>query len=441
MKKSLIIFTSLIVMCLGLTGCGAKPETMVNNLDVKSGLTNYQINSTLKVGADTYNFTGEVVNGVSKFDVNKNGADLTNMYITANDFYFTNDYYDELLTVWGELEETDSEYILVKGTNDKINMSNIDFNIVKKYMDKAMKDVIVSYFTSNEDIVVIEDDVATINLVGENAQKFVSDIFTTLNGSVDAIYDEIIAGVPENMQNKYKSSREKNTKKLVDYFNDLSADLTLGEGANVVVKTKVADGVYQEVLSFVDATKNITVQTSMTQTGTTEIVVPEAYINITELKPLSQKEQAAQLESFFEKNYPKAAEMKKDLLALGYDEATYTTSLDGITLYTTRPSKSLNFNYGIVDEISIELMGEWLSEVSIVSCVSKEDYELYGQSVINNYIEEMQGLINADFLIEIGDGLGAYENIMEAWEFYATISEITIKDKGLVTIELTAKQH
>lgn len=441
MKKSLIIFTSLVVMCLGLTGCGAKPETMINNFEAKNNLVNYQINSTLKMGEDTYNFVGEVVNGVSKFDVNKNGADLTNMYITANDFYFGNDYYDELLSVWGELEETDSEYILVKGTNDKINMSNIDFNIVKKYMDKAIKDVVVSYFTANEKLIVVEDDVATINLTGEAAQKFVSDIMANLNGNVNTIYDEIIAGVPENMQNKYKSSREKNTKKLVEYFNSLASDLALGDNANVVLKNKLVDGVYQETLSFIDSTKNIVISTSMSQTGTAGIPIPENYVNITDLKPLSQKEQAAQLEVFFEKNYPKAAEMKKDLLTLGYDEATYTTSLDGITLYTTRPSKSLNFNYGIVDEISIELMGEWLSEISIVSCVSKEDYQLYGQAAINKYIEEMEGLINADFLIEIGDGLGSYENIVEAWEFYATISEITIKDKGLVTIELTAKQH
>ena len=200
MKKSLIIFTSLVVMCLGLTGCGAKPEIMINNFEAKNNLVNYQINSTLKMGEDTYNFVGEVVNGVSKFDVNKNGADLTNMYITANDFYFGNDYYDELLSVWGELEETDSEYILVKGTNDKINMSNIDFNIVKKYMDKAIKDVVVSYFTANEKLIVVEDDVATINLTGEAAQKFVSDIMANLNGNVNTIYDEIIAGVPENIQ-------------------------------------------------------------------------------------------------------------------------------------------------------------------------------------------------------------------------------------------------
>ena len=81
--------------------------------------------------------------------------------------------------------------------------------------------------------------------------------------------------------------------------------------------------------------------------------MPNKSVNITNLKPLTEDEQAAQLESFYEAKYPAASKMKKYLGTIGYSDIKYSTSLDGISLYGTRPSKSLDLDYSIVDEIDI----------------------------------------------------------------------------------------
>ena len=66
---------------------------------------------------------------------------------------------------------------------------------------------------------------------------------------------------------------------------------------------------------------------------------------------------------------------------------------------------------------------------------------MYGMEAIKIYVDEMQEIINDEFILDFEDVDGSYENITEKWEFYATIENVTIKDNGLVMVELIAKQH
>lgn len=443
MKKSITLIAMISVLCFCLTGCKSALPTLTENLDAKIATQNYNISGSLKVNDTNYTFSGAHVNNITDVAISKNDiTDYSQVIIDSNNIYVKNgNIVADLEAEFDELEETDVDYILISGGHEKINLGNLNFNVINKYLNIAMKNTLSTYVSQNEDLATIEKDVITVNLSGESASNFVINMVNLLKNNVDTIYDEIITSVSEEMQNKYKSSREKNTQKLNEFFLGLQEDLSIGEGAAITYQNKYVDGVYSELLSISDNSKNIVLNTTISPSGEVVVSVPENYIDIIDLKPISEEEERLQLDEFYAIKYPEAAQMKANLTGIGYENPKYTTSLDGISLYGTRASKSLGFDYGVVDEIVVDFMDGWLSEVTMISCFSEKDFDMYGMGVLNTYIEEMEYLIDDDFLIEIGDGIGYYENIMEDWEFYVTVSELEIKNSGLVTVELVAKQH
>ena len=443
MKKSITLIAIISVLCLSLTGCKSALPTLTENLDAKIATQNYNISGVLKVNDDNYSFKGRHANNITDVSLSKNEVvDYSQIIMDNNNIYLKNgEIVQDLEKTFDELEETDSEYIHISAGHEKVNLGNLDFNIINKYLNISLKNTLNTYVSANEDLAIIEDNVISVNLEGEQASKFVKDMTNLLINNVSTIYDEMISSAPEEMQNKYKSSREKNTQKLTAFFTGLQDNLSIADGAKLSYKNKYVDGVYQDVFSISDNTKNISLNVTITPNNEGSVVIPENHIGILDLKPISEEEQRLQLDEFYAMKYPEAAQMRANLVGIGYDSPKYTTSLDGISLYGTRGSKSMGFDYGVVDEIVVDFMDGWLSEVTMISCFSEKDFEMYGVGVLNTYIEEMEYLIDDDFLIEIGDGVGYYENIMDDWEFYVTVSELEIKDSGLVTVELVAKQH
>lgn len=443
MKKVLTIVSLISILCLCLSGCGAKDSTMIEKMDAKLSVANYNMAGTLRINDDEYKFTGAHQNDLTKAVLSKNDIAEYSTFISSNsDLYLKNseEMFTDLKKSFGELEETDVEFIAINENHEKINLGNADFNILNKYLNISFRNTLNTYISQNEGSETIEDGLSSVSISGEAATKFIEDWFASLKNGANTIYDEVVSKAPADLQTKYKTSREKNITKMNTFFDSLKEELVINENAVLSVKNKLIDGVYTENVSFVDSGKNISF-TITVQAAENTLTIPENIININELKPISEEEQREQLNEFYAAKYPEAAQMKTDLISIGYENPKYTTALAGVSLYATRESKSLGFDYGIVDEVVVEFLDGWLSEVTMVSCFSEKDFEMYGISALGTYIEEMEFLIDDDFLIEIGDGVGYYENILEDWEFYVTVSELNVQESGLVTVELVAKQH
>lgn len=440
------IFMSIIsIMCLGLllTGCQSGSNAIIDNINQKIALTNYNISGDLKDGETSYSFNGVSVDGDKMLSV-KNAKDETveaTIYLDNNDIYIKNgkDVFD-LESIFGEIEDTDVEYILINGDNPNVNLNNIDFAILNKYFNIALRNTISSNIDNNKKFVRGEKKVYTIQLSDAEAGVFVNNVFDILYNNAGTIYDDIVQSVDEELQNKYKSSKQKNTEKLQTFILNLKEKYKLTDTASFLYQNKLDNGIYQEHIELKDGDTNLILNIKISA-GENTITIPNKSVNITNLRPLTEEEQSAQLESFYEAKYPAASKMKKYLGTIGYSDIKYSTSLDGISLYGTRPSKSLDLDYSIVDEIDIVYLESWLSEVRMIGCFSKNDFNMYGMEAIKMYIDEMQEIINDEFILDFEDVDGSYENITEKWEFYATIENVTIKDNGLVMVELIAKQH
>jgi hypothetical protein len=259
--------------------------------------------------------------------------------------------------------------------------------------------------------------------------------------NAETVYNNIINSVSEDLKDKYRTSSEKNVAKIKEYFISIQPSLSVGNGAQVMYQTTVQNNVYYEVIKIIDNDSSIIFNSILEPIDEVIAVIPDSYTNILDLKPISEEEQLAQLEMFYNEKYPEAAAAKEDLLNLGFEDAKFTTSFDGISVYATRPSKSVAFEKGIVDEVMVFIRDGWLSEASLIGCISKSDFLNYGKNLMQSYVEELEFIIQNDFVLEYDMGLGSYENVTDDWEFYFSLDELEVDDVSLVTISLTAKKH
>ena len=305
------------IMCLGLllTGCQSGRNAIIDNINQKIALTNYNISGDLKDGETSYSFSGVSVDGDKMLSV-KNAKDETveaTIYLDNNDIYIKNgkDVFD-LESIFGEIEDTDVEYILINGDNPNVNLNNIDFAILNKYFNIALRNTISSNLDNNKKFVRGEKKVYTIQLSDAEAGVFVNNVFDIIYNNAGTIYDDIVQSVDEELQNKYKSSKQKNTEKLQTFILNLKEKYKLTDAASFVYQNKLDNGIYQEHIELKDGDTNLILNVKITA-GENTITMPNKSVNITNLKPLTEDEQAAQLESFYEAKYPAASKMKKYL--------------------------------------------------------------------------------------------------------------------------------
>lgn len=443
MKKIFAPILCVIALSLLFTGCSTDKTTIVDNINHKNEYTNYNISGDIVMNGDNYVFDGIYYNGIRKLNVQNKEIEKQTavVFIDGNSVFINNG--KEIFSMedtFGKMDETDVQYIYVPASNPEVDLQYVDFNVLQKHLKINLNNSIILLDESNKDLVIKEDGVFSINLSGEDATKFIGDIFDKTIEDADNIYDEIVNSVEERLQNKYKSNKQKSVDKMVAFLTRLKSRLEITNNASFSYQNMYSDGVYHEYIALKDDDTNLVLNYKITASDT-RLDVPTDFINIASLKPLPVADQEAQLEKFYETKYPDAANMKKHLLSIGYDNVRYSTSLDGIRLYGTRPSKSSEFEFSTVDEIEIEYLDSWLAEVRMVGCFSKADFEMYGMGAIQSYIDDIQGIIEDDFVIVFEDVDGVYENVMENWEFYATVENIDINDLGLVVIELIAKQH
>ena len=123
----------------------------------------------------------------------------------ANDIYIKNgkDVFD-LESIFGEIEDTDVEYILINGDNPNVNLNNIDFAILNKYFNIALRNTISSNLDNNKKFVRGEKKVYTIQLSDAEAGVFVNNVFDIIYNNAGTIYDDIVQSVDKELQNKYK---------------------------------------------------------------------------------------------------------------------------------------------------------------------------------------------------------------------------------------------
>ena len=445
MKKRISALILCVAMCCSLTACGNK-ENMLENMDAKNNMSAQNISIIAQTDGNIISLSGVYSNGLSKLNMTLNGKEnITEIITDGSNAYLKNgDIREDLQELFGELEESSSEYIQIKNENEVIGLNNIDSNVVFKYFNSEFRNKVAAFKEANPDLIVNEDGTNVLTLTGEAAQAIIHGTFDGVINNIDNIYNEIVSATSEEYQAKLNSTREKNTKKLKETILNHKNKFVFTDYSSLIFTYKNSgnNGSIAEIITIMNGeTPIFSLNVTTSPAEATEILIPEDFINISAMAPLDEEEQAKQLDDFFNKKYPKASEIKADMLSIGYSNAKYTTSLNGISIYASRDSKSAGIAYSVIDEINVVMQDDWISEVVMVSCISKKDFDTFGMPTINEYISEMEQIIGDTFILEIGDGIGYYENILEGWEFSADIKDISINNEGIITVKLVAKQH
>jgi hypothetical protein len=460
MKNKVLLIILTVAMSISISGCGkSNTSSVIENLNNLDAMQYTEFNTSISLKEEDLDLNLEfkgvgIQNGLCsdiKYSVDGSELeDLTRLSVSREGFYVE--------TRDGELEDfltlfTDADLDIPENTtlyfdpyNDYVDIQNINYKSLRKYINQGL---IQELEKQDKKFVNKDKDIFYFSINGTPLKSSLLTILNYTKSNAENIFMDYYNRVDEEAKEKMNSSKEYTIKQIESLCDKMLEYVGKSDFSNTVLTYKniFKDGVYQELISIENLNgKTIKINNNLKEVGGLEIMLPKEILSVTETGLINDVEDnqknAEQLENFYQNKYPESGRIKNIIKTLGYNNPQLSTTINDVNIYATRESRSLDMKYEILDEIAVVVENDWLSTITLTNSFSLSDYRLYKNSLIENTIKEISTIIEHDFLIEINEEFGSFENVIEDWEFFAEIINAQIDENdGIVTVKLTAKQH